>query len=205
MTQVDAVLALPAVGRSRAALAAKAAVDRLGAALLLLLFAPALLFLVAAIRLSSSGPALYTQPRRGRDGRTFHIVKLRTMVHGAEAELADSGRKQPADPRITPLGRVLRRWSLDEVPNLWNVLRGDMSLVGPRPDVVGGRIDALAPRRLDVRPGLTGLWQVSGRCDLELEERALLDTHYVEHWSLALDARILCRTVTAVLRGTGAY
>lgn len=210
MSQLDAVVSAPltSVEPSRASLAAKVVLDRLGAAVLLLLAIPLLAALAVAIRLTSPGPALFTQPRVGRNGERFRIVKLRTMAHGAEAELADGGPKVPADPRITGVGRFLRRWSLDELPNLWNVLLGDMSLVGPRPDMPGGVLDAagsLAERRLDVRPGLTGLWQVSGRSDLDLHQRVHLDVEYVERWSFGLDLRILGRTVVAVVRGNGAY
>lgn len=209
MSQLDAAAApLASVEPSRVSLAVKNVFDRVGAAVLLLLAIPLLLALVLAIRLTSPGPALFTQPRVGRYGECFRIVKLRTMAHGAEADPADGGPKVPNDPRITGVGRFLRRWSLDELPNLWNVLLGDMSLVGPRPDMPGGALDAagsLAERRLDVRPGLTGLWQVSGRSDLDLRQRVHLDVEYVERWSLGLDLRILARTVVAVVRGNGAY
>jgi lipopolysaccharide/colanic/teichoic acid biosynthesis glycosyltransferase len=213
VTPLDVIVAGPtlevrdrvATRAGRVPLVVKAIIDRVGAALALLLVAPLLLVLVMAIRATSPGSALFTQPRVGRHGRVFRIVKLRTMLHGAEAELADGALKVPGDPRITRIGRTLRRWSLDELPNLWNVLRGDMSLVGPRPDVPDSPLDASAPARLQVRPGLTGLWQVSGRSDLDLDQRARLDVHYVEHWSLALDARILGRTLAAVVRGEGAY
>jgi lipopolysaccharide/colanic/teichoic acid biosynthesis glycosyltransferase len=208
VTQADIVVAGPIVVADRprgVAFVAKTVLDRVGAAVALVLVAPVLLVLIVAIRLTSSGPAFFTQPRVGRNGRVFRIVKLRTMEHGAEAELADSDPKVPGDPRITRVGRVLRRWSLDEVPNLWNVVCGDMSLVGPRPDVPGNPVDALAPCRLEVRPGLTGLWQISGRSDLAFAERVRLDEAYVAGWSFWLDVRILTRTVVAVLRGTGAY
>jgi lipopolysaccharide/colanic/teichoic acid biosynthesis glycosyltransferase len=186
---------------------AKEVADRVVAGILLLLAVPLLAALVLTVRLTSPGPALFTQPRVGRGGRVFRIVKLRTMAHGAEAELADGRPKVPGDPRITAVGRLLRRWSLDELPNLWNVVRGDMSLVGPRPDVPGGVMSgpAIPARRLDVRPGLTGLWQVSGRSALGVAERTRLDLDYIDSWSFALDARILARTVVAVVKGTGAY
>lgn len=218
MTQLESVVAVPtalagpttagAVVGSRGALVVKAALDRIGALAALLALLPLLGVLVLAVRLTSPGPALFTQPRVGRSGELFRIVKLRTMVHGAEAELADGGPKVPGDPRITGIGRWLRRWSLDELPNLLNVLRGDMSLVGPRPDLPGGVVSTAGPeaaRRLDVRPGLTGLWQVSGRSALGLDDRVHLDVRYVDEWSLGLDARILARTLVAVVRGTGAY
>ncbi len=183
----------------------KAAVDRVGATVGLLVLAPLFVVLVVAIRLTSPGPAFFTQPRVGRHGHAFRMVKLRTMVHGAEDELANSGPKVPGDPRITPVGRFLRRWSLDELPNLWNVVRGDMALVGPRPDVPGNALDDIAPDRLAVRPGLTGAWQVSGRSDLSIEDRVRLDLAYVDGWSLLVDLKILARTVTAVVNGKGAY
>jgi lipopolysaccharide/colanic/teichoic acid biosynthesis glycosyltransferase len=208
---VGVAVAGPAVARSPWSSSwpglAKDVADRFVAALLLLATVPLLAVLVLAVRLTSPGPALFTQPRVGRGGRVFRIVKLRTMAHGAEAELADGRPKVPGDPRITVVGRLLRRWSLDELPNQWNVLRGDISLFGPRPDVPGGVMSAPAvpARRLDVRPGLTGLWQVSGRSDLDVAERTRLDLEYVDSWSFALDARILARTVVAVVKGTGAY
>jgi len=218
MTQLETAVAAPVAvaGRAahavtagrRAALAAKAVVDRVGAVVALVVLLPLLAALVVAVRVTSPGPALFTQPRVGRDGELFRIVKLRTMVHGAEAELADGGPKVPGDPRITRVGRWLRRWSLDELPNLLNVARGDMSLVGPRPDVPGGVLAGAGPqadRRLDVRPGLTGLWQVSGRSDLSWEDSVRLDLYYVENWSFAGDIQILWKTVSAVVLRRGAY
>jgi exopolysaccharide biosynthesis polyprenyl glycosylphosphotransferase len=166
-----------------------------------------------AVRLTSPGPALFRQTRVGRDGRTFQLWKFRTMVAGADAmTMSDNDVdgllfKLRRDPRVTPVGRSLRRWSLDELPQLWNVLRGDMSLVGPRPPVpeeVAQYGDDVR-RRLLVKPGLTGLWQVSGRSDLPWEECVRLDLRYVENWSVTLDLLILVRTVVAVARGRGAY
>jgi lipopolysaccharide/colanic/teichoic acid biosynthesis glycosyltransferase len=168
--------------------------------------APLVALLAAVIRLESPGHPLYTQTRVGRDGRPFAIYKLRTMVHGAEfigAGLAI----QEGDERITALGRFLRRYSLDELPNLWNVLRGEMSIVGPRP-TLAAQVEQYTPRqreRLLVKPGITGWAQVNGRASLPWSERIELDLWYVEHRTLALDARILARTITMVLTGQGLY
>jgi exopolysaccharide biosynthesis polyprenyl glycosylphosphotransferase len=194
----------------------KEIVDKVGALLLLTVLLPVLLGIAAAIRLSDRGPALYRQQRVGKDGKPFTILKFRTMVVGADrhrAELLAGNEaagplfKMRRDPRVTPIGAVLRRFSIDELPQLVNVLRGTMSLVGPRPPLPK-EVEAYGPdmlRRLLVKPGLTGLWQVSGRSDLPWDESVRLDLRYVEDWSLALDALILWKTVRAVLRGQGAY
>jgi exopolysaccharide biosynthesis polyprenyl glycosylphosphotransferase len=194
----------------------KEVVDRLGAAVLLVLLAPLLAAVVLAVRLGSPGPALFRQVRVGRDGEEFTIYKFRTMATDAEQRLAalrESNEhdgvlfKMRTDPRVTRVGRHLRRFSLDELPQLLNVLAGQMSLVGPRPPLPAEV--AVYPqdmrRRLVVKPGLTGLWQVSGRAELSWEETIRLDLRYVENWSLWLDLVILLRTVTAVLRRSGAY
>nr|WP_283135707.1 sugar transferase [Rhizohabitans arisaemae] len=188
--------------------------DRCTAALALLALSPLLLVLAVAVRLSGPGSVLFRQVRVGRDGAEFTIYKFRTMVADAESwrdGLRSEGDgplfKIRYDPRITPLGRFLRRCSLDELPQLINVLRGDMSLVGPRPPLpeeVAGYGDDVR-RRLVVRPGMTGLWQVSGRSDLSWEESVRLDLRYVENWSLMLDLQILWKTWSAVARGAGAY
>jgi len=169
------------------------------------------------VRVSSRGGALFRQTRVGVDGRTFTMFKFRSMYADAEARLADlENQNQNADgllfkmrddPRVTPIGRWLRRFSLDEVPQLLNVVAGDMSLVGPRPPLPRevAQYGEDVRRRLLVRPGLTGLWQISGRSDLSWEESVRLDLHYVENWSLALDAMIIWKTVFAVLRRRGAY
>lgn len=196
----------------------KGVFDRLLAALLLLLVAPVLLVLAVLVRLTSRGPAFFRQRRVGRRGRTFTIWKLRTMYVDAEARRAQVLHhnkhgvtgvlfKLEADPRVTPVGRFLRRYSLDELPQLLNVLGGQMSLVGPRPPLPEEveRYTDLAHRRLLVKPGMTGLWQVSGRSDLSWEESVSLDLRYVENWSLGLDLLLLVRTVMAVLRPRGAY
>ncbi|MBB5893017.1 exopolysaccharide biosynthesis polyprenyl glycosylphosphotransferase [Kutzneria kofuensis] len=194
----------------------KEIVDKIGALLLLTILSPVLLGIAAAISLGDRGPALYRQQRVGKDGKPFTILKFRTMVVDADRHRADllAGNeaagplfKMRRDPRVTPIGAVLRRFSIDELPQLVNVLRGTMSLVGPRPPLPE-EVEAYGPdmlRRLLVKPGLTGLWQVSGRSDLPWDEAVRLDLRYVEDWSLALDALILWKTVRAVVRGQGAY
>jgi exopolysaccharide biosynthesis polyprenyl glycosylphosphotransferase len=194
----------------------KGTFDRTLAALALLLLAPVLFGLATAVRLSSPGPAIFTQERIGRHNTTFRLWKFRSMYLDAEErrrELLERNEhdgplfKIRDDPRITPLGRFLRKYSLDELPQLWNVLQGDMSLVGPRPPLASevAVYERHTHRRLLVKPGITGLWQVSGRADLSWEEAVRLDLRYVEDWSLGLDIVILARTMTAVLRGSGAY
>lgn len=185
-----------------------------GVALVVLL--PLLVAVGLAVRATSRGPALFKQVRVGQGGRHFNLYKFRTMRTSAETELSDlhdqndhNGLlfKMRQDPRRTSLGRRLRRFSIDELPQLWNVVRGDMSIVGPRPPLpseVEAYDDEVA-RRLLVKPGLTGLWQVSGRADLPWAEAVRLDLYYVENWSFALDLVILAKTVTAVVRGRGAY
>ena len=171
-----------------------------------LLSAPLVALLALAVRLESPGDPIYTQTRVGRDGELFEIYKLRTMVNGAEfqgAGLAISA----GDARITRVGRLLRRTSLDELPNLWNVARGEMSVIGPRP-TLKSQVDAYTARqrgRLAVKPGITGWAQVNGRASLPWPERIELDLWYVEHRSLALDLEILKRTLRSVLSGGGIY
>lgn len=196
--------------------AAKAVFDRVGAALLLLLFSPVMVTCALLVALTSKGPVFYTAPRVGVDGRPFPMVKFRSMVQGADrmkTQLLDQNEgdgvlfKMRDDPRVTPVGRVLRRYSLDELPQLFNVLAGHMSLVGPRPPL-RSEVDQYSThvaRRLYVRPGMTGLWQVSGRSDLSWDEAVRLDLSYVENWSMGLDIVILWRTLRAVLRSEGAY
>ncbi|MFI6817313.1 sugar transferase [Nonomuraea sp. NPDC050328] len=188
--------------------------DRAVALALLVALSPLLVALAVAVRLSSPGPVLFRQTRIGRDGRPFTILKFRTMWRDAENRkitlTSDRGGvlfKIRHDPRITPLGTRMRRHSLDELPQLLNVLRGHMSLVGPRPPLPEevARYGDDVRRRLLVRPGLTGLWQVSGRSDLSWEESVRLDLRYVENWSLMLDLQILWKTWSAVARGQGAY
>jgi len=194
----------------------KATFDRGLAGLALVLLAPLLIVLALAVRMTSSGPAFFRQERVGRDGTIFRLWKLRTMTLDAEArkqELLHLNEhdgvlfKIRADPRITPLGRRLRAWSLDELPQLFNVVLGDMSLVGPRPPLQSevANYAGHAHRRLLVKPGITGLWQVSGRSDLSWDDTVRLDLQYVESWSLGLDVLIIVKTVSTVLRSRGAY
>ncbi len=194
---------------------AKNVFDRTMAASLVLVFAPVFLTLAALIK-RDGGPVFYRQERIGLGGQSFRMVKFRSMVMNAEEQVGSllagndgSGPlfKMKADPRVTSIGRTLRRLSLDELPQLFNVVAGTMSLVGPRPPLAREveTYAADARRRLLVRPGMTGLWQVSGRSDLSWEESVRLDLRYVENWSPALDLSILWKTVGAVFRGRGAY
>jgi exopolysaccharide biosynthesis polyprenyl glycosylphosphotransferase len=197
-----------------AGLLLKRALDVAGAGTLLILLAPALMLLAILIRLDSLGPALYAAPRAGRKGRPFRCYKFRTMVRDADAlkeELRKKNQRQgpffkvTGDPRITRIGRILRCYSLDELPQLWNVLKGEMSLVGPRPhpldDFSSYAIEHLP--RLDVIPGMTGLWQVTARRDPSFQAGMNLDIEYIQRWSLAMDLRILLKTAAVVLRGSG--
>jgi exopolysaccharide biosynthesis polyprenyl glycosylphosphotransferase len=220
-TTIRPVAGLPLLHVDHAELAGgkqvlKGVFDKVLAALALILLAPVFAGIAAAIRVAGSGPVLFRQIRVGRDGRCFTLYKFRTMVADAEQQkalLAASNEADGAlfkirrDPRITPIGGWLRRWSLDELPQLLNVLRGDMSLVGPRPALPDetARYGDHMRRRLVVKPGITGLWQVSGRSDLAWEEAVRLDLRYVENWSLALDLQILWKTGSAVFGGSGAY
>jgi exopolysaccharide biosynthesis polyprenyl glycosylphosphotransferase len=194
----------------------KAACERTLALVALCLLAPLLALVALLVRLDSPGPALFRQERVGRNGTSFTMYKFRTMSCAAEAErdgLVDLNEgagvlfKLRADPRVTRVGRVLRRYSLDELPQLWNIMNGDMALVGPRPALPDevARYESDPRRRLAVKPGLTGLWQVSGRSDLDWEQAVRLDLRYVDNWSLRLDAWILFRTFRAVLEHRGAY
>jgi exopolysaccharide biosynthesis polyprenyl glycosylphosphotransferase len=192
----------------------KSLFDRIGAGLLLLVLVPLFVGVTAAIRTSSPGPAFFRQTRVGRDGAEFTIYKFRTMGADAERQKIDLSSDERGvlfkirnDPRVTPLGAWLRRRSLDELPQLINVMFGHMSLVGPRPPLPEevARYGDDVRRRLLVKPGMTGLWQVSGRSDLSWEESVRLDLRYVESWSLTLDLQILWKTWSAVARGAGAY
>ncbi|GAA1439158.1 sugar transferase [Mycobacterium cookii] len=210
-------LPLMHLGRSRSQLAtndAKRVFDVVGALTILALVWPLLAFLMIWIKRHDGGPALFRQTRVGREGVEFTCLKLRSMSVDAEQRLAELDPrsdhvlfKSTTDPRVTRPGRFIRRFSLDELPQLWNVVRGEMSLVGPRPplpsEVEKYEDDML--RRLNVLPGMTGLWQVSGRSDLSWEDTVRLDLYYVDNWSMVQDLLILARTVTAVLASRGAY
>ncbi len=195
----------------------KGAVDRIVASVAVLIVSPLLLAIAIGIRLTSPGPAIFRQTRIGKDGRQFVMFKFRTMVADAEgrkAALTERNERAEGllfkirhDPRITPIGRLLRKFSLDELPQLVNVVVGEMSLVGPRPPLPEevALYEDDVRRRLLVKPGLTGLWQISGRSDLTWDESVRLDLRYVENWSLTLDLMILCKTAFAVGRSAGAY
>jgi lipopolysaccharide/colanic/teichoic acid biosynthesis glycosyltransferase len=180
------------------------ALDAAGAAVGLAIASPFLGAAALAIKLDDGGPVLYRQRRVGKDGEEFELLKLRTMVVGAERQGAGWAVNR-GDPRITRVGRLLRRVSLDELPQLWNVVRGEMSLIGPRP-TLAYQVEQYSPhqrRRLDVRPGITGWAQVQGRAGIPWEERIELDIWYVDHRSLLLDLRILARTAWLTLTGQG--
>jgi exopolysaccharide biosynthesis polyprenyl glycosylphosphotransferase len=192
----------------------KRGTDVIVAALGLIFTSPLLLVIALAVRLTSRGPALFVQERVGQGGKTYRLVKFRTMYDGSECAREDALGSLEADPeayrndpRITPLGRFLRRWSLDELPQLANVLVGSMSLVGPRPMLVGELplLGTADHRRHLTKPGMTGLWQVAGRKEVAWSERMQMDLRYVENWSPALDLVILAKTVKAVVSGKGAH
>jgi exopolysaccharide biosynthesis polyprenyl glycosylphosphotransferase len=204
--------------RSASAVArAKRFFDVAGSAALIVAFAPLFLFAATQVWRFDRGPVLFRQERIGRDGSPFDCLKFRTMVTDAEARLVTVHSQQGSavgifakikdDPRVTAPGHWMRRFSIDELPQLLNVLRGDMSLVGPRPQVAHevALYDHAMARRLRVRPGMTGLWQVSGRSDLSLAEAIRLDLYYVDNWSMVQDLTILARTFGAVLGSRGAY
>jgi exopolysaccharide biosynthesis polyprenyl glycosylphosphotransferase len=196
--------------------ATKRAIDFFGSGFALILLSPLMLIIALAIRLDSPGPAIFRQKRVGRHGQLFDVHKFRSMVQDAEAlkerlkhmnEAQGPMFKIRDDPRVTRVGRFIRRTSLDELPQLWDVLRGDMSLVGPRP-ALPQEVAEYADwhrKRLATAPGLTGLWQISGRSDLPFDEMVLLDIYYIENWSPLVDLGILVRTVPQVLLRSGAY
>ena len=213
----SAVLPLAEPAAPRGEMAAKRALDVAGAGFGLVALSPVFLLLAVLVKASSSGPVFFSQPRAGKGGRWFRCFKLRTMEQDAEAvKPALQGRnemngpvfKLRSDPRVTRLGRVLRKYSRDELPQLWNVLRGEMSLVGPRPLPVRetARLTAEQRRRLSVKPGMTGLWQVSGRNSIaDFNRWVELDLEYVDNWSLLFDLKILLKTVPAVISARGAW
>ncbi|WP_177232210.1 sugar transferase [Agromyces sp. CF514] len=195
---------------------AKRGFDILFAGAALLLIAPIVLVIAIAIRLDDGGPVFFRQTRCGRDGRTFEILKFRSMCIDAEDRLAELKVQNEGagllfkvrdDPRVTRIGRILRAHSLDELPQFWNILIGEMSVVGPRPplQVEAAAYDGVVSRRLMIKPGLTGLWQISGRSDLDWEESVRLDLYYVENWSMTGDFMIIWRTVRSVVKADGAY
>jgi exopolysaccharide biosynthesis polyprenyl glycosylphosphotransferase len=211
------VVTLPPLHLGRSSRLLKRSFDVCASGAALVLLTPILGVVALAVRLDSSGPALYRQKRRGRGGSTFEIVKFRSMDTGAEDkrdELLHMNevdgplfKIKGRDPRVTRVGAFLRRTSIDELPQLWNVVRGDMSLVGPRPFVVheADQITGWASKRLDMTPGITGLWQVLGRNDIPFDEMTKLDYVYVTNWSLWWDLKILCQTIPVVLGKRGAY
>jgi exopolysaccharide biosynthesis polyprenyl glycosylphosphotransferase len=210
------LIGVRSVGFERGARLIKRGLDVVGAVVCLTAGTPLLALIAAAIRLDSPGPVLFSQTRIGAKGHPFEIYKFRSMRVGAEAELEQVRELNQADgplfkvhddPRLTRVGRWLRRLSLDELPQLWNVLRGEMSLVGPRPPIPAEVEEYMEwhKKRLQARPGMTGLWQVSGRSNLSFDEMVLLDIYYIENWSLWLDLKILLRTIPQVLLGRGAY
>jgi lipopolysaccharide/colanic/teichoic acid biosynthesis glycosyltransferase len=220
-SQVEEISGLPVMDIAPANLGlsarfVKRAFDTAVSATILLVTLPVFVVVAAVIKATSRGPVFFRQARRGRDGIAFRIFKFRTMRADAEKErdlYLDRNEvdgplfKIKEDPRITSVGRLLRGTSLDELPQLLNVLKGDMSVVGPRPFVIAesDRIDGWAARRFDVRPGMTGLWQTSGRNDLPFEELRRLDYAYVASWSFTWDLKILWQTPGSVWRRQGAY
>ena len=212
----EAVLAGWSAAR-RARAAGKRAMDLTGASLMLLLLSPFFLLIAALIKFTDRGPVLFWQDRVGKFGRVFRFPKFRSMVTNAEAlqrELDARNQhgsgvtfKMKRDPRITWIGRIIRRASIDEMPQLWCVLKGEMSLVGPRPPLVRevARYTLSDRRRLDVIPGLTCFWQVQGRSEIPFPRQVELDVEYIESQSLTLDMKLLAQTVPAVLGGKGAY
>jgi exopolysaccharide biosynthesis polyprenyl glycosylphosphotransferase len=208
-------LSFSVVHHSQPMLMLKRGFDLTIASALLLVAAPALGIAALLIKATSPGPVLFRQVRCGLYGRRFDMLKLRTMYQDAELRRCEIEHLNEAsgpvfkirnDPRVTPVGRYLRRWSLDEAPQLWNVIRGDMSLVGPRPPIPAevAQYETFQRRRLSMRPGITCLWQVAGRSTIGFEDWVRLDLQYIDGWSLGKDLRILARTIPAVLRGTGA-
>lgn len=219
--QVDDIAGIPLLDVQEKPLrrverAIKRAVDIVVASALLVASTPLLLALAVLIRLETRGPALLTQERVGKDGRRFKCLKLRTMHNGAQEwqpalealnETTGPIFKIRDDPRCTRVGRYIRRWSLDELPQVWNVVWGDMSLVGPRPPLPSevAEYEPWHLRRLEVKPGMTGIWQVSGRANLGFDEMVLMDIYYVDNWSPILDIKVMIRTIVAVLARHGAY
>jgi exopolysaccharide biosynthesis polyprenyl glycosylphosphotransferase len=214
------VVSVPPFALSRSSRLLKRMLDVVGASLALVVAGPVLAIVAVLIKLDSRGPILFSQTRMGYGNRPFRMLKFRTMVVDADARKAEVAAlnkhvgtgdarmfKIANDPRVTRFGAILRRYSLDELPQLWNVLRGDMSLVGPRPLVLDEdeHVLAWAKKRLHLRPGMTGLWQVAGRNEIPFEEMVKLDYMYVTSWSLGGDLKLLARTVPAIVRTKHVY
>lgn len=218
---LEAINGIPLISIKQSALTGfnytlKRAVDLVVSSVAIVLLAPVWLLAAVAIRLDSPGPILFRQERIGRHGKPFILYKFRSMYQDAEAQLEKLRDKNEAagplfkmrdDPRVTRVGRIIRRTSIDELPQLINVLRGEMSLVGPRPGLASevAQYQDWHRKRLEVLPGITGLWQVSGRSNLTFDEMVMLDIYYAENWSLSLDLRIMLRTIPQLLFGEGAY
>jgi undecaprenyl-phosphate galactose phosphotransferase len=216
-TKSDSV---PVVGLTRLERAVKRFFDILVASVIAVLFCPLILLVALAVRCSNGPNIIFSHTRIGRDGREFQCYKFRSMVHDAQERLQELLTRDPVarqewdrdhklknDPRVTVVGRLIRKTSLDELPQLWNVIRGDMSVVGPRP-VIETELERYGDARthyLAVRPGLTGPWQVSGRNDIGYAERVEMDTHYVQNWNLLRDTVIVLKTATVILAKRGAY
>ena len=190
-------------------------IDKAGALAGLILAMPLMFITAVAIKLESRGPVLFKQVRLGLNGRTFHLYKFRTMCDGAETqkdrlramnEMSGPAFKIKDDPRITPVGRLLRKYSIDELPQFLNVLKGEMSLVGPRPPLPKevAQYEPWQHRKLSVKPGVTCLWQVNGRNEIDFDDWMRLDLEYIDNWSLWLDTKLLARTIPAVIKSRGA-
>jgi len=219
--EVDHIAGIPLIGRRETTirginLVIKRVIDILASSVALLVSAPVIALLAIAVKIDSTGPVFIPQVRVGMRGRTFRCFKVRSMHQDADRRLADLMKDNEAggvifkmrdDPRRTRVGRVLRKLSLDELPQFWSILTGEMSLVGPRPPFPHevAQYEDWHKRRLSVTPGLTGLWQVSGRSDLPFDEMVMLDLYYIENWSLSLDLKIILRTIPTVISGRGAY
>jgi len=219
--QVEDIAGIPMIGIKEVSISGlnqllKRSIDLGCSTLAVILLAPLMGLVALMIKLESPGPVLFPQERVGKNGRRFTLYKFRSMIDGAESQKSALSSlneadgplfKMKDDPRTTRLGKLLRKLSIDEWPQFYNVLRGEMSLVGPRPPLQAEveQYKEWHKRRLDISPGITGLWQVSGRSGLTFDEMALLDIYYIENWSLGLDAKILLQTIPKVIFGDGAY